>query len=817
VIEGIQQQAGAAAGRLASLADGLFAAQVDWEQLKRDRVQPVKFVEHFRHENAKMIRRQSDLWIPILEHGTRHELYFEGHQTLTRGPNGYRVKEVAEENRHRVFVVNRIRPYSNEQAAIFMSVNPKVQAVVKDADPTREQRRIDAADALRDHLNYLWFTADRLQRWAKHAQFHGRYRAELWFDHDNQRGRELRPVYQQLQQTPRALVNCLECGELGEASPDQLQPGCAACGSPHAERYELPAMEAFEEQTGAEWQEAGEMECLFDPTWAARYSLTVGKDLSPWFYHERDEVRESVEAQYNVKLPPESTEQWQQEDVLRPGRILRRAEQQRARAGVGGNVEDECAFVQRFYYEPEMLHFVALSEPYQMPDGETIPAGIRLSEVFQGGLCIKAVPGSTEFLDVYRESHKKRFIEGEFDISPGKAIARGNREAPDYNKWTNVLLSGVFDSALKTLQPSLAVVDEVFPDGRLYNRDDRTIRVKLAQLRALGENARIGDAIGLMPSPGINNSVQQLVSLFTSEQRRASGTETYLNSEDQGVSPDTATAARIGEDRNSRMGSLPLSNFAVFQVRLFERGFELARENYGDVRLISVTDEQKRRRVAQELHRQDLIGALEFHIERDSWLPNLKLEQRAAFAEGVQTYVQAAQANLVNPQFVKRLNQVYGIDLMADRLNERVKDCEEILQEMLETVSQVQVPDQLYALNPVNLLDPHHEIKAMWYQDVLTRREAKAYHPFVLATLERYVVEHAQALMTMRGGLAAIAQIGQGLIAPPISAGLSAFEQSPQQSPINGASAGQSLVAETADPLRAGSGQMAQMFASPKL
>ncbi len=774
---------GQTAGNLASLTDGLFAAGVDFDQLKRDKVQVVKFDEYFRRENDRMFRRQSTLWLPILRGGLRHELYFEGHQALTSdGGPGYKVKNISEENRHRIFVVNRIRPYSNEQAAMFMSANPKVNAIVKDADPTREQRRIDAADALRDHLNYLWFTADKLQRWAKHAQFHGRYRAEVWYDRDNKRGQELVPTYQQIGQSPMAMVECLECGDLNTASPDQAMPGCATCGSPYVQQHEISGVEPFLEETGAEWQEAGEVECIFDPTWAGRFSLTVGKDLSPWFYHERDEVKESVEAKYNVKLPAQTYEHWQHEEMLHPGRILRRAEQQRSFANGGSGQDDECVLVQRFYYEKEMLHFIALQEPKELPNGTVIPAGVRLSEVCEA-LCFKTAPGLESFLDVYEESHKTRFFEGEYDISPGKAIARGNNEAPDYQKWTNVLLSGAFDGALKTLQPSLAVVEEVFPDGRLFNRDDRTIRIKLAQLRALGENASINSAIGLVPSPPINNGISDLISMFTAEQRRITGTETYLGAEDQDVNPETATAANIGEDRNARVNSLQLANFAIFQLRLMERGFALARDNYGEVRLVSLTDDEKRRRVTRELRREDLVGSIELHVEKDSWLPNLARKQQVAFKLGMEAYALGQQAGIANPQFVKKLNQVYGIDLMTDRRNERIADCEEILDEIRQAAPMASSPDELYLLNPVILFDPHHEIKAMWWQDVRTRRDARSYHPFVIAVMDRYIVEHAMALMQMRAGIASIAAVGQGLLAPPVSSGMSPENQKPPMLP----------------------------------
>jgi hypothetical protein len=333
--------------------------------------------------------------------------------------------------------------------------------------------------------------------------------------------------------------------------------------------------------------------------------------------------------------------------------------------------------------------------------------------------------------------------------------------------------------------------------------------------------ALIQDAIGLVPSPPINAGISDLISLFTAEQRRITGTETYLNAEDQEVDPETATAANIGEDRNARVNSLQLANYAVFQKRLFERGFELGQENYGDLRMISTMDQDRRQRITRELRRDDLMGAIQFYVERDSWLPNLRHKQRAAFAQGVGVYAQAQAAGIANPQFIKKLNQVYDIDLMSDRRNERVADCEEILDEMRQAAPAVVSPEELYLMNPIDPTDPHHEIKALWWQDMKSRREARNYHPFVLLMMERYMVEHAMYLIQMRGTLAGIAAIGQGLIAPPVSSGLSAAEQKPP-APVmmppgkDGESKGAQPAAEKPadDSTQAGEGALSSMFAT---
>lgn len=782
-------QPGQLSGQMATLADGLHASGARLEQIQRDQVQSVKFVDYFRKANQDLYRRDQELWTPILADGLRHELYFEGHQALVPAGQGYKIKNVPERDRHRIFVVNRLRPLINEMGGVWMSINPKIDVLVQEDDPTKEQRRVDAYDALRDHLNFLCVTPGNVQSWSKHGQMHGRYIAEMWFDEDKQWGREYRYHSQMVNIPPMQRVDCLQCGEPSILPQEQVVNSCPNCFSPYIQLTPIDGIEGIEEPLYEGWERAGEVECLFRPSWCARFSLTVGAKLSPWGYVELEEVREVVEAQHG-KLP-RVNEYQESDDILHPGRIIRRAEVQRG-LSLGTQAGGEALFVQRFYHGRDMLHFVQLEEPYECPNGEVIPANVRLSEYAaeKGGICIKTSPQLPFFLDVYPEKFQDRFVFGSYDISPGKALPRGDREAPDYQKWTNVLLSGAFDGTLKTLQPSLAVVDEVIPDGKLWNREDRTIRIKLAQLKALGENANINSALGLVPAPSINNSVTELVTTFANELRRNKGVETYMNSEDQSVDPETLGAARIAESRNSRTNSLQAANFAQFQVELFERGFEICKENYGDVRLISVSSEEKRRRIGHVLLTDDIRTAVKLYCEKDSWLPDLSVERRQAYIEAVNLYVAAQQAGLANPLFVKKINQAFNVDLTATQRNERIADCEEILQELIEQAPFSMSPAELYARNPIDPLDPEHEAKGMWWQNITTRRETRRYHPFVKLVADMYVYQHAIAYMQMRGGLAAIAAVGAGLIAPPISSGMQPGETKPPMS-LNGKGEGE--------------------------
>ncbi|HEU0176280.1 MAG TPA: hypothetical protein VFV58_18600, partial [Blastocatellia bacterium] len=652
-----------AIGQIAQAADALAATNVSLDQLQRDRVDQYEFYSYFKAQNDLLLRRQIDYWRAHFQKWLRHELFYEGFQALVpRAGGGFDVRHVHE--KHRVYVINRLQPYSDEQTAVWQSINPKIGINLLTDDQETIQRKLDAFQNLSDHFDYCHHTPDFLQRTAKHAQFCGPYHCEIWFDTDGKKGQEYVKKYKTLSEPPRQMGLCLNCDTVSEhpmpSDMNTAAPACPGCGSPYLEMTQLGGYDNVQVPAGEGWEKAGEVEMVFDPTWALRYSLTVGPELSPWAYHERDEVRETVECQYG-RLPGTSDDnQWARDEIMHPGRVLRRAERDRGVA-VEFESDNECVLVQRFFYEREMLHFVALNRAATLPSGEVIPANVRLSEVFPDGLCIKASPGLPYFLDVYRESHKDRFIHGQYNPSAGKPTSRGNDEAPGYNKYLNVLMSGAFDHTLKTLAPSTAIVEEIFPDGRLFNREDRTIRVKLAQLAAL--DGGLDKAFRSVAPPPLNQAAANLIEAFSAELRRATKSETYLNAEDTDVNPDTATAARIGEGRNARANSLQLSMFSDYLMRCRERTLKLAQQHYGELRLVSRYDEEERNRIAVVVKKTDICVEFQLWVERNTWMPDLHLEKRASWKEGMEALQIGLQAGLAKEPLIRSINREFNIDI----------------------------------------------------------------------------------------------------------------------------------------------------------
>src|SRR5262249_17336264 len=155
-----------------------------------------------------------------------------------------------------------------------------------------------------------------------------------------------------------------------------------------------------------------------------------------------------------------------------------------------------------------------------------------------------------------------------------------------------------------------------------------TIKVRLAQLAAL--EGGLDKAFRPVVPPPINQAAANLIEAFGNELRRATKSETYLNAEDEGINPDTATAVRVGENRNARGNSLQLSMYTDFLKRARFQVIKLAQENYGDMRLASRYDEEERARIAVVVIKADIVVEFQLYVEKNSWMPDLELETRAA-------------------------------------------------------------------------------------------------------------------------------------------------------------------------------------------
>lgn len=722
-VAGFNPQMGAA-------KSALTATGVSPEQVKRDQVESVDFYSFFRRLNDSIFTRQQSLWLPIYNDWIRSAAYALGRQLLVPNQNGfgYRFYQLKGKE-HSAYVYNRFTPYVNEIVSKWVNINPQAKFSLLSQDEWLVKQAADDYQAYYDHYGYKHLGHDNegtVLRIALNAILCGNYHGEIWFNPDAKAEEE----YQTEQQgeIPGALFGtCLECGqewEIEAETPSQQQCPNPYCGSVNTEIEQAEAV-PFAIPGDRERRQAGDLEFVARDAWAQRYDLVTGAELSPYRYVEEEVPVEVFEFEHG-KLNDEARSSHHADDEMMHGaRLMRRMEKDRSYQGAGFNGSDDrdCCIKQRFFYEKEMLAYAKLSAPVTLPDGEVIPANVRLSEVFfDTGVCLETSKGLDRFTNVYRASHRKRFIDGKYVHVLGKTLGRGIEDAREAQRQRNVLRSGVFSYFQKTLQPSIAVDKSVFGGNtQLFNRHDLIIETNRS---AIGER-KLDDFFSVIQAPPINQQVLLFDQLLESDLQAI--TQNYDSSTDSLSQPNpTARAATIGAARRAEAPALHFALYAGWRKEHVVRCFDLGEQHFKDLRPITRSEKLSQER--KEIYFDTNLlrsGPIIVQIVPGSFLPDLQVDKQEKFERASLVANNLATIGLLNDRTLAQIHEWYGVDLKGGAENEKNEVGEEIFETMLAVFAQTQgmvTAEELFALNPVDPYEDSHEQRLMWWRRLLSSR-----------------------------------------------------------------------------------------------
>jgi len=727
--------------------------------LRKDRVERVKFYDHLKNLCDKLLTRQQSLWRGYYQVWLRNALYYDGKQVLVeRRGGGYDIRQIKGLDQP-VYIYNKLRPYSDEVTAMHVQSNPEVRFSVMDQDERRARQVIDDLNALNDYFNHRDLTEEVRQRIAKAGQFCGNYHFETWYDKDAGDGYEWFEEYAPAELTASEWYECLDCGQMGEMPQ---MGACPHCGSAFITPHQMPGVQ-FDALQNQGWKQTGDVITRDFPAWSMRYSLTCGAEESPWRYAEEDVAKEYLEAKFGKLDGTAENSNWAEDESMHPARVMRRAVRQRT----GYEAEDDVDFIlaQRFWLEPEMLANLALSEPARLPDGTEIPPDERLADVFPQGMCILTAPGLPRFLAVEHESHKERFIDGRYGITTGINIGQGIEDGVEMQRQTNLLRSGTFRYLQKTLQPSIAVNNRVFQNPQLFNRVDHVISLNNG---SLPEGTTIGQHFAHVSPPPVNPQVFGVVDQLSADMQAA--LKAYNSSGDfAGVDNSTATAAKLGAAKAATAHNLHLALYAGALKELAVRRLLLAQKHYQNLRLVHTTDAETNERKARQINAVDIRTNFVAWVKVGSFMPNLDMQKREAFALGVEAIAQLAPLNLLNPGAIRQINEIFQTDFSFERQSERIEECEETLDLMLRAAEQtggMVLPEQLYTLAPVDPYAIGHDAKIQWWREWLSSKEGRTAPLAVREAVKLQINAEYAAFVTEQQMLAQAAAAGTALLGP---------------------------------------------------
>lgn len=745
-------------------AEALAASGANPDQIRKDKVERVNFQEHFLKLTQQLLKRQEGQWKARYLKTLRTALYVKGYFGLYLNKNSFGYQFFRVEKGDPIYEMNVIEFYVDDVASQLMAAEPKLEAVPLVTDDADRRRATKGMNLLRDRLDQVVFTEEHRQEYAKSGQITGQWTAELFFDPSSADGIEWHEEYAEHEYPGEEFLECVGCGMTAEQSGMPGASGeCPECKSEMIAQQIPPISHTY--QTNAGWAQKGEIVGRPVSLWQQRFSMTTGPRLSPWRYVERDLPREHVEALFG-KLGDRVTGNWKDE-WMHGERVLRRAEAYAS--GQAAIENDDAILLQDFYFEPEMLCYHASDRDVELPDGNVIPAGERWSEVFEKGLVLTTAPGLNSFLAGRNESHRDRFQDGLFNVQVGEKMGKGNDAAAEYQRQSTVVHSMMYNHVRETARPLLFINEKLAPNPAVLQR--RVIPVPSSVLT----DKDVARHFAVMQMPAISNAAPYLLDKLNEGMQRA--TKSFMGGNFlPGADNSTATGATIASQKQMGIHVPFLANFAQFKRAVITRGAELAMENYGEKRLLTVLDKRSSR-VARELMMSDLRDcAWLWTVKPGSVSVDIPVVRQQKLQAALEAAALAQKLGKDTPEVRRQINEVFDVDLFNEHLDERLDRCLDALDAMKQAFGHgVADPLALYWLSPVDEYELGAEARVTFWRELLSSEEGYELPNPIRLAIHLHIEANVAAIEAERVRLAQAASIGAGLLSPLKPDGMNEF------------------------------------------
>lgn len=746
-------------------AEALAASGANPDQIRSDKVERVNFQEHFHRLCQQLLKRQEGQWKARYLKTLRTALYIKGHLGLYVNKNTFGFQFFRVEKGDPIYEMNVLEFFADDVAAQLMAAEPKLEAVPMVTDDAERRRATRGMNLLRDRLDQVIFTEEYRQQYAKYGQICGMWTAELFHDPDANDGIEWHQDYGHEELPGESYLECVECGATAQGNDPLAASGlCPHCGGEMMAQEIPPANYDYLKSEG--WAKRGEIVGRPVSLWAQRFSMTTGPRLSPWRYVERDLPREHVEALFG-KLGDRVTGNWKDE-WMHGERVLRRAEAYAS--GQDAIENDDAVLLQDFYLEPEMLCYLASDRDVELPTGDVIPAGERLSEVFADGLVLTTAPGLNSFLAGRKESHRDRFQDGLFNVQAGEQMGRGNDAAAEYQRQSTVIHSMMYNHVRETARPVLFINERLAPNPAVLQR--RVIPVPSAVLA----DKDVSRHFDVLQMPQISSAAPYLMEKLNEGMQRA--TKSFMGGNFlPGADNSTATGATIASQKQMGIHVPFLANFAQFKRSVITRGAELAMQHYGEKRLLTVLDGKRSSRVARELMMADIRDyPWLWIIKPGSVSADIPAERQQRLQAALGAAQIAQQIGRDTPEVRRQINEVFDVDLFNEHLDEKVDRCLDALEAMKAAFARgVTDPLALYWLVPVDEYELGAEARINFWRETLSGEEGYQLPNPIRLAIHLHIEANVAAIEAERVRLAQAASIGAGLLSPLKPDGMNEF------------------------------------------
>jgi hypothetical protein len=690
--------------------------------------------ERFKH----FWNLEQAIWREMILAGELVGRFIQGDQILERNPwtGGWLTIRPQREDDSVKRALNLMQFYVTNCITKWMLSNPDI--TVKPGRDTDESVMASKAGAIIvDHYENEFFDPWFNEQEALLALTFGTYLSRLRYDASVEGAIAFREITENREiRLGDGAGYCGDCGHAGVADefPGQaegMQPLCPRCGSEYV-LVEPPATDTIPTVIGQEPVQTGDLVLDQLPFSACRWDLTKRAEKSSWFiYQQRVSLGSIRRLLGRVKIPGNPSESDLGLNVAQSLAYSGQAVDGRGNHRRNTFLNQDQVNLCEMWLSPDDYADIDVKGDEQTVDGQPLPAGAKLTDLFPKGLVAVGLNGMATVLGIYAERHSDHIASGVWHMKLMSGAGRGGQDMVEVQKRLNKLDSQQLAYMDAAATPAILADKMLIDDDQAGYLGNPKANV-FVNLHQLPETKRLADAVlPLTPQSVPGQFVQYVQSFLTQAFATTSHATDFTNGGLMNQSNDTARGAMIADaNANSIFGPL-LAIKGLVRQSIAEKVVELYRRHFPIKQWFPLAGKYGRQQGIW-LSGVDLKADLRFEVVKESELPQNSVTKRdnaMAFFMGLfggfQNYLAALQQS---PALVAELARLWNVKTEFDDFDVTAQVCRRRLEQM-KAALQMGMADPfglVMAIQPpISPMEPEKTMReaAIWFQDFLLTDE----------------------------------------------------------------------------------------------
>lgn len=661
---------------------------------------------------------------------------------------------------NRITAINIMQFYCTSQIKMFVNSNPDIEPY--DEFKQKEYKeKVKRAKAVWNLYEHRFFTQWYSQQEALHAIITGWYGESVEYDNLAKGAKVFREVFgeKEVEISP-GYSKCFSCGFEGGykdfAGDGNFIPNCPECGSAEITPPQPPEIQKYRTIEGVEPVQMGDLTLKHKSILNFRFNLKDKAEFSSWSITRNVMPKRKLEYLLgNITLPAEETRKDEglkaMDEISRAGNTL---------AGITSgrttnNRQDEV-IVDKVCLSPEDVAHIINKKEEKTLSGETIPAGIRLSDLCPDGLTLYAINNGGTILGLFPgEHHKFELSTGVYHMRWGSGHGRGSEDTVEVQKRFNR-----FDSQSVRFLEATATPAHTYIKGSIDRQHVKQVGTPNAVIPI---NQEVAQALGttelirqITPGNASGNLFQYTYDILNQFRQLTSHVTDFTNAF-PGVDNKTATGAQLAKTNADSIFAPMLNLKAEVRTSTAKNTLGLFNKHFkGVTKYFPYGQTTTGQHIGGYVKGEDIDCEINFTVVRNSEQPKTSYDRQADFVNMLNASGQSGGYTVLKqsePKLAQALLKTFDIDIDDNVYDLTTDVCETRLEEALSIQKQFMTVQAMSAQSgapiqepPIEALleglsqaivveEPNHVLKSKWFSDYLDTPQG-----FELSNDEREVV-----------------------------------------------------------------------------